>query len=307
MPCYFPRQAWRSKVVNPATGKQSLVFNRCAGDPGTEMKVPCRNCVGCRLDNARQWQLRLMHEKPYHELSCFLTFTYANQFLPAHGNLDKEHFPLFMKRLRRNHEYNGYTNKLKYLMCGEYGGNTNRPHYHAIVFGLDFADKKYHSTSKRGDRLYVSEKLDQLWGMGHCYVGTLTAKSAGYVGRYCLKKVNGDRSFEYYSRVNVETGEVITLEKEYITASNGLGLSHFNDFHETMYLRDSCILEGKETAVPKYYDRKLEQINEQWLYDLKTKRIEQAKLRADENTEKRLLVRHEVKQAQVKLLKRELE
>jgi len=274
---------------------------------GTEMQIPCKNCVGCRLDNARSWATRLMHERPHHDLACFLTFTYNNHFLPKNGSLDKTHFQLFMKRLRKyHHYYNPGAGNLKYYMCGEYGGNTQRAHYHAIVFGLDFADKKFHKVTKKGERLYVSPKLDSLWGMGNCYIGSVTHKSAGYTARYCLKKVNGENAIEHYKRVNTETGEIVQVEKEYMACSNGLGLAHFEQHYQTMYLRDSCIVEGKETPVPKYYDRKLEQINPDWLEEIKEKRKADALKRKEDNTRERLAVREEIKQAQVNLLKREL-
>lgn len=260
------------------------------------------------MDNARSWSIRLMHERPYHELATFLTFTYNDHFLPKDGSLDKKHMQLFWKRLRMYHHYNNPdAPKIKYFMCGEYGGNTLRPHYHAIVFGIDFADKRKHNKGKRGDQIYTSEKLNELWGMGYCWIGNVTTESAGYVARYSLKKVNGEQAKEHYLRVNTETGEVYTIQKEYLAASQGLGLRHFEDFYEQMYLRDSVIVKGKQAPIPAYYDRKLEQVNAQWLANLKEDRKKRAEQRKEDNTPERLAVRHEIKKAQVNLLKRDLE
>lgn len=271
------------------------------------MEIPCRNCIGCRLDNARQWAIRLTHEQRYHELSCFLTLTYNPQHMPKDHSLDKRHFQLFMKRLRMYHHYNNpEAPKIKYYMCGEYGGQTDRPHYHAIIFGLDFADKRKHKTTKRGDVLYTSEKLNELWGMGHCYIGAVTYKSVGYVARYCIKKVNGERANEHYNNVDKETGEIIPVLKEYMAASQGLGLRHFEEFHQQMYLRDSVVIQGKEAPIPRYYDRKLEQTAPEWLEQIKAKRKADALSRKDDNTWDRLLVKEEVKHAQYKMLKREI-
>lgn len=249
-----------------------------------------------------------MHERAEHELSCFLTLTYNAHFLPKDGSLVKKHFPDFMKRLRRYVEYHTPdAPKIKYYMCGEYGGNTDRPHYHAIVFGLDFADKRKHSKGKRGDQLYTSEKLNELWGMGYCWIGNVTHQSAGYVARYCLKKINGQMAGEHYKKVDLTTGEIFEIEPEYMTCSNGIGLAHFEKHHQTMYLRDSCIVEGKETSVPKYYDRKLEQVNPTWLEEIKANRKKKALTRKVDNTPERLAVRKFIKEAQAKLLKRELD
>lgn len=271
------------------------------------MEIPCRNCIGCRLDNARQWAIRLTHEQRYHELSCFLTLTYNPQHMPKDQSLDKRHFQLFMKRLRMYHHYNNPdAPKIKYYMCGEYGGNTHRPHYHAIVLGLDFADKRKHKTSKRGDILYTSEKLNELWGMGHCYIGNVTYQSIGYVARYCVKKVNGEAALEHYQNVNTETGEIMPVLKEYQAASQGMGLAHFEEHYQQMYLRDSVIISGKEAPIPRYYDRKLEHVNAEWLEKIKAQRKADAIARKADNTWDRLLVKEEVKHAQYKMLKREL-
>lgn len=272
------------------------------------MQIPCGQCIGCRLDRARSWATRIMHERHEHDLACFLTLTYNDHYLPKDKSLDKRHMQLFFKRLRKYHHYNNPdAPKLKYYMCGEYGGNTNRPHYHAIVFGLDFADKRKHNKGKRGDQIYTSAKLNELWGMGYCWIGSATRQSAGYVARYCLKKVNGERAVEHYQTVNTETGEISQVIPEYMACSQGIGLAHFEQYHAQMYLRDSCIVEGKETPIPKYYDRKLESINPTLMEHIKNRRKEKALLRKDDNTPDRLAVRKIIREQKVNLLKRELE
>lgn len=260
------------------------------------------------MDKAQAWAIRIMHERQSHELCCFLTFTYNNHFLPSPPSLNKEHFRSFMKRLRADHEYNNpNAPKIKYFMCGEYGGNTRRPHYHAIIFGLNFADKKLHSKGKRGDFLYKSEKLDMLWGMGHCYIGNVTYASAGYVARYCMKKVNGEMADDHYRWVNTQTGETAVLTKEYLGVSRYLGFKHFVEHKEAMYRRDSVIVNGHEAPIPSYYDRKLGEIDPERLEEIKFLRQERAKLNAADNTDARLAVREEIKKAQVAQLRRDLE
>lgn len=249
-----------------------------------------------------------MHERREHDLAVFLTLSYSDHNLPQGSTLVKRDFQLFMKRLRMYHHYNNpEASKLKYFMCGEYGGKTQRPHYHAILFGLDFADKKFMKLGKRGDRIYVSNKLDELWGLGHCWIGSVTTQSAGYVARYCLDKINGDLADEHYRRVNPQTGECWNVLPEYQASSQGLGAAHFDKHHEQMYLRDSCIIQGKEVPIPKYYDKKLEQINPELLAAIKERRKAKALLRAQDSTYERLQVRQTIKLAQVNLLKRDYE
>lgn len=290
-----------------ANGKRPLVFSKAKGQPFSETQIPCSNCIGCRLDHARSWQLRITHERPYWDLACFITLTYNKESLPNPPTLVKKHMQDFWKRLRRYHHYHGTGSKIKYFQCGEYGGNTNRPHYHAIIFGLDFADKKRFKKGKRGDQLYTSAKLDELWGHGFCSIGAVSPKSAGYVARYSLKKINGEAAEEHYTYVDEKTGEISILAKEFVAVSQGVGKRHFEDYKEQMYLRDSCILDGKEAPIPKYYDRLLGSENAEWLERVKAKRVKQAKLRAADNTPQRLMIREAVKKAQTLLLTRNLD
>lgn len=204
-----------------------------------------------------------------------------------------------MKKLRFQHD-----GKIKFFHCGEYGEQLQRPHYHAILFGIDFADKRKHSSNRRGDIIYKSDVLDGIWGLGHCWIGTTTHESAGYVARYCLKKINGQLAKEHYQRVNTETGEIIQLQPEYITCSKGIGLKYYETYGEQAHARDYVIVKGKETPIPKYYDRKLEQSNPELLAQIKEQRKQTALKDKANNTPERLKVREEIKIAQTSQLKR---
>jgi len=305
MPCFHPVTAWKSKIPN-ASGKHSLVFVKDKGLACSELQIPCNGCIGCRLDRSRAWAIRIMHERQFHDLSCFLTLTYDPLHVPQDGSLDKRDFQLFMKRLRKYHAKHNGSAKIKFFHCGEYGENLERPHYHAILFGIDFADKRPHSKNKRGDSIFVSKTLDEIWGLGHCWIGQTTHESAGYVARYCLKKVTGERALEHYKRVNTETGEIYRLQPEYITCSHGIGLKFYEQYRDQLFRRDATVVRGKEAPLPKYYDRKLEAENPDLLEQIKLKRKKRALKNKENNTRERLLVREVVKQAQTSTLSRTL-
>ena len=101
------------------------------------MTVPCGKCIACRKAKAREWTLRMLHELDTSRDATFLTLTYDDDSLHVSPNtgfasLCKRDLQLFFKRLRR--ALPGLP--LRYFSVGEYGDNTLRPHYHAIMYNL---------------------------------------------------------------------------------------------------------------------------------------------------------------------------
>jgi len=275
--------------------------------PGyTFMSVPCGGCIGCRLDHARSWAIRCVHESQMHQDNCFLTLTYDNEHIPEGGTLVKKHFQDFMKRLRFHVE----PKEIRYFHCGEYGSKTFRPHYHALIFGWDFPDKRLFQV-KDGNRLYTSKQLTKIWGLGHASIGAVTFQSAGYVARYITKKITGAPAQEHYERIDTETGEIIQLQPEYVTMSRrpGIGREWFNKYGSTdlHYAEDCVIIEGKRYKIPRYYDKLLEEQDPRKLEELKESRKAYANAHPEEQTPARLKAREQFKQRQAKRLVRPLE
>ena len=182
MACFQPLHAYHASEAD-SEGKRAISFSRPKGD-SRMVKLSCGQCIGCRLERSRQWALRCSHEASMYDENCFITLTYREDALPPLGSLDKRHFQLFMKRLRKR-----YPKKtIRYFQCGEYGEKLSRPHYHACLFNHDFDDKKLFKVEGE-NRLYVSEKLTQLWPYGYSTVGAVTFESAAYVARYVTKKM----------------------------------------------------------------------------------------------------------------------
>lgn len=289
MPCYYPRAAWRTPERGK-NGKMGITFDPSKGLKTHPLTLPCGQCIGCRLERSRDWAIRLMHESQEHELSAFLTLTYSDLDLPKSGSLVPEHTTNFMKRLRFHHDQGNPGAKIKFFLCGEYGDTLGRPHYHAIIFGLDFADKRKAGKGSKGDQLYSSEKLESIWTHGKCWIGKVTPASANYVARYVLKKITGEKADDHYQG----------KKPEYIRMSKGIGLNYFHKYKESLYARDFVTIEGKEAPVPAYYDKQLEKENHQLLAKLKRKRASRALLDKENNTEHRLRIREEVQIRKIK-------
>ena len=117
---------YEMRCINPITITNKASISQEA------MEVPCGKCIECRIHQRKEWSLRLLHEMAYHERSVFLTLTYSDENLPDDLSISKRHLQLFLKRLRKQSGRKG----IKYFATGEYGESTQRPHYHAIVFGV---------------------------------------------------------------------------------------------------------------------------------------------------------------------------
>lgn len=200
-------------------------------------QLPCGKCTECLLERARDWSIRCTHEAKMHAQNAFITLTYAPEHLPSDNKLKYLDFQLFMKRLRKH-----YNQEISFFMCGEYGDETQRPHYHACLFGIDFEDKKKERQNDHGDTIWSSETLTQIWGLGHTELGSVTQKSAGYVARYVLKKQNPEAPQGF---------QKMSLKK-------AIGKSFVEKWWEDIFIRakGAIILEdGTRTKVPRYYEK----------------------------------------------------
>lgn len=303
MSCYHPLKGFRSVEKGP-TGKPIITFNPLkAINSHLPIMLPCGNCIGCRLDRARDWANRCMHESEMHEHNSFITLTYSDDHLPDDYSVDVREIQLFMKRLR----FELYPIKVRFFAVGEYGDQTQRPHYHALIFGYDFPDRVIYARTKDGIR-YTSEQLDKIWGLGRTEVGTLTIKSANYCARYTMKKMGGDLADRHYLRTHPKTGLVVKVQPEFCVQSRrpGLGSRWFDKYKSDCFPSDFLVVEGRQTAVPKYYVRKL---TEEHINKVKLKRkIASSKTKVKENrTKDRLAVREEIHQDRLSRLKRPLE
>ena len=294
MPCYHPITAYRAASgKNPKTGKWPIVFDIKNGYKDMPVQIPCGRCIGCRLEKSRQWAIRCVHEASLYSDNCFITLTYDNEHLPSDLSLDKSHFVLFMKRLRKK-----YGDGIRFFHCGEYGELYKRPHHHACLFNFDFPDKKLWST-REGIPLYTSESLQKLWPYGYSTIGAVTFESAAYVARYVMKKITGDKAEAHYNG----------REPEYITMSRRPGIARewFEKFKTDVYPQDFCIIRNNiKCKPPKYYDNLYDLTNSEDFRKIKLRRLKLAS-QSPNNTPDRLLVRERVKSLKVAKLKRTID
>jgi len=134
---------------------------------------------------------RTMLESLAHEDNCFLTLTYQDSFLPklsdGRATLCPPHLRDFLKRLRKAFA----PARLRYYAVGEYGGQTERPHYHLAVFGLPSCLRGSTLLNGSGRCCVQCDKIKALWGMGKVHLDQLNSVTAAYIAGYVVKKMGG--------------------------------------------------------------------------------------------------------------------
>lgn len=199
----------------------------------TGQSVPCGKCNFCLAIKRADWSFRLAQEHRVSSTAMFLTLTYSDEHLPMSDygvpTLDKEECQNFIKRLRKENEKHSQET-VRYYFVGEYGTQTYRPHYHAIMFNV-------HEKTER--------VLGTLWPKGHSMVGRVAPASIHYVTKYVINRV----------------GDHVTQAAPFALISNRPGLgsnyvaTHRRWHHQTG--NDFVKVNGVLARIPRYLREKI--------------------------------------------------
>lgn len=228
------------------------------------MTVPCYHCLNCRVDRVNSFIDRAEYEYINYGCGAFVTFTYddphlfQNSFIDSHtgktlNSINKKDGKNFLNSLNKlvHKEADrlkelGIENKLcrpdyKYVISSEYGDQFNRPHFHCLFFGLDFA--------------YCERLFWRAWKYkGSIQVGPI--KNGGIA--YCVKYINessfGLDSFYKYTYHHLEKPS----SSHSLGFGEGLYLSQLEHIKET-----GCYSwHGREVPLPSYYKNKYKVISD---------------------------------------------
>ena len=236
------------------------------------IQVPCQKCLECRIQYARSWADRCVLEAKQYKHNYFVTLTYDDYFLPDRNSLEPKDVQLFMKRLRKH--FKGI--KIRFLLSGEYGDSSFRPHYHLLLFNLPLNDLtyqferkevvdvdltngkpifgpylKYNLVGNKKDMMF-SKTIYELWNKGNISVQTFNYDTAAYVSQYVTKKCNPN---------NAKLYDELKIYPEFIRMSNrpGIGWQYFQEHDDGSYGLSKLIIpqdgEAHLSAVPRYFDK----------------------------------------------------
>ena len=206
-----------------------------------DLRLPCGRCTECISKRALEWATRARHEISCHKENCFLTLTYDEDNLRS-PQIVKEDFQNFMKRLRKK-----LKRPVRYMVSGEYGTNNYRPHFHCIIFGYNPHNQKFLKKTTKGESLFTSQEISNLWTNGYHSIGTANERTAYYIASYSLKG-------KKHNLTDPETGEII-LVSDYMNCSKRPAIGYnFLEQNQNQLVNTGEIL-------PRYYLKKLKDLN----------------------------------------------
>lgn len=285
--CYRPLKAFRTSAGEVKIG--------VAPGDCRSLELPCSRCIGCKLDRARAWSLRIMHEAQLYDSNLCLTLTYSDANLPRDMSLEYPHFAGFMKRLRRR--LGGVTQlpdgrkPIRFFCCGEYGERTQRPHFHAVLFNTAFPDMLQMKNGK-----FLSRVVDELWQhRGNVLLDRLNSAAAAYVAGYTLKKARESTYAE--SVLDMRTGELMDRRPPFVVMSRrpGIGAAWYRKFGDDLFPHDFAVAgDGKRYKVPRYYVERFKTTADAGVVeDMLERRYQRAAEHPEESTPERRAVREE--------------
>lgn len=210
------------------------------------MLTPCRKCIQCRVAARKPWELRLKNELARHGyIGSFVTMTYSDDKYDISQGLNYQHLKNYWNDLRRA----GYD--FSYYCVGEYGSETARCHYHALLFGIDPSERY---------------NLFKLWNK--CYYPRFTATqiTSGRI-RYTLKYMDKETtSFSEWRNIfpdkakflyHLQSGKMIFSKKGPIRPrawlSKGLGSDDLPHDLQSSFFNGKAQRGISEYSLPHYY------------------------------------------------------
>lgn len=215
--------------------------------------VACGQCMHCRINKKRIWVTRCVLEASMYEQNSFVTLTYEDDNLSLNSEgvpvLDRRDVQLFFKRLRKQ------GHKLRYYGVAEYGENTWRPHYHALLFGM--APCSASVVRPVADcRCSSCSHIRDAWQLGHILNGAATRGSAEYVAGYVTKKMTNPSDERLQGRTP-EFGFMSRIPGIGATAASRLAgaiveASHYRNENQLIDLLGAVDIDGKAMPLGKY-------------------------------------------------------
>ena len=225
-------------------------------DESRKLFRDCGTCINCRINQREEWAVRLTHELKYYDSACFVTLTYSDENLPDNCSIRIKDLQNYFHYLRKDERMKN--KNIKYFACAEYGDKggevlagryagafIHRPHYHAIIFGLDpfdDEDRKIIAENWTKCEPFIFRKklgLHGEWLDGQA-IDYVTPDNINYTCGYIEKKLLGIKLDEVYTSKGLEPPQSV--------CSLGIGKRYCEE-HKKQIL-DLCYVQRKGHILP---------------------------------------------------------
>jgi hypothetical protein len=251
--CLYPKLIFNQKYKS--NKKNGGIIPAVNDNRTLYVPVGCGNCIECRKQQSRQWQVRLSEEIRYQKHKHMVTLTFDNYNLELLRNevmksglyhkleeneIAKLGVRRFLERWRKQ-----YGKSIRHWLCTELGHNgTERIHLHGIIF----TDKP--------------SMIEKIWQYGYVYIGQyVNEKTINYIVKY-ITKIDKDHK-GYKAKILTSAG----IGSNYLTRTDSKNNKYNNENTNETYKTRT----GLKLNLPIYYRNKLyseEQREKLWLNKL---------------------------------------
>lgn len=241
--------------------------------------VPCGKCSECLKKQQNGYVVRCIEEARKKGNMWFLTLTYNDKSVPKREFIDSDSGEVVLvnslnradvkkwkREVRRYYKktYNRSFPDFSFLICGEYGPRTFRPHYHGVIFGLtktyiDYLEKywqdNYGFTTFQPISVVSNKGRDDL------------ACVARYVSKYCVKPQELENPLvkdgivekpRKLTSIGFGLPDNFDEMSEYIRYGHDLSAYHISPaVAEKINERCNYVYNGWKYGLPLYYRKKI--------------------------------------------------
>lgn len=204
----------------------------------------CGGCYACRINDRRVWTGRLLLESFFYPETSFVTLTYEDQFVPQKDGvqiLDRKDYRRFIRQFSRSP-----FGSPRWYGVGEYGDDSQRPHYHFILFGVGvgWSDEIVKAWSKPIKAKNVTSKMvkekrvfrdhrGRLYvKIGFVTIEPLCPERAAYACGYVVKKMTAEDD----TRLKGRPPEFRSMSKQY----GGIGYCGLGWLADMQFTKAGC-------------------------------------------------------------------
>lgn len=234
--CLYPKLIKNKKYL--PTKKNNYNPPICKDERLLYVPVGCGNCIECRTQKAREWQVRLNEEIKVNKYAYFVTMTFSEesmeQFTKELKDNDENYIATiavrrFLERYRKINK-----KSLKHWLITELGhNNTERLHIHGLLFN---------------ENELTNEEITKYWQYGYTFTGDYcTAKTINYIIKYVTKIDNNHRGYQPKIFCTAGLGESFITEQ--IKKTYKYDPSNIKEYYK--------LPNGQKVNLPIYYRNKL--------------------------------------------------